>query len=218
MNCFKLQDKLSRLLTDDLSAKEKHEVTAHLAQCEQCRRAWQQVKAVSDLLQENQPIVKMPYATEIFLPQLRKKIQTKPTSATNLWPRLIPALTGSLMVFLVFVIFFAKPIRNVSKLTGSSDIFETEHTVNDFLSELDENAQNLIAAQMLDDFADTTLMSLESELYTNLDEDELIASLNEEEQDIFTTQILTQYEEARDEINPEWLPTPVKSEPTSSGG
>lgn len=221
MDCHKIQNKFSLYLQNELSAREQHKITAHLVMCEQCRSSLQQLKAVLSLVGDNKPAVRMPYASEVFLLQLRRKIKQSAiiTPKRSLLPKLMPALTSGLLILIAIVFFATQHSKTASDTIVWSDMSSADNSVSELMNELDQTAQDLVAEQMFEGISGANFIDLESALDADADYDELLASLNSQEQEFLMNQMLIQYEEAKVEINPDWLPLlPVNSEPTSLGG
>lgn len=221
MKCHQIKDNLSMFLANELNSQEQYEITTHLIHCQKCRDALQQLKVTYNLLTEYQPVFKIPFAMDVFLPQVRQKINSRTSTVLykNSVSRFIPAFASALIVLIAIILFSARHRKVEPEIIILNDMMSIESSESSYLNNLDETTQDIVAQQMFDGIADANLLSLESALIASLDEDELITSLTAQEQEVFMNQILTQYKEALGEINPEWLPTePVISEPTSLGG
>jgi len=223
VKCDKVKSLLSRFVTCELTRKENQQVKEHLAQCAECKQELETLKSTYQLLSQVKPVVKMAYPSEDFLPQVRRKIrnQTGLIPEQKILPKLIPALSSVAMVLIGIVVFNNIRVNQEAAkqaIAVSAAMYE-ETTIAGYLDELDALSQELVVSQMLEEIPGSDLTSLENELITSIDEDDLFSSMDETEQEIFINQILTQYQEAKDKINPDWVQLdPVGLNPTFWGG
>jgi hypothetical protein len=218
MKCDKVKSLLSRFVTCELTGKENQQVKEHLAHCAECRQELEMLKTTYQLLSQVKPVVKMAYAADDFLPQVRRKIrnQTDLIPRRKILPKLIPAFSSIAVVVIGIVVFNNIQINQETKkqAIAESDAMYEETTISGYLDDLDTVSQELVVSQMLEEIPSSDLISLENELITSIDEDDLFSSMDETEQEIFMNQILTQYQEAKDKINLDW----VQLDPASWGG
>jgi len=79
-NCEKYLEMISAMLDDELSQAEKAELMAHIAECNDCRKAYDAFKAINDELTELEPV------PEGFAASVMGKIQ-KPKKKMIHWQR-----------------------------------------------------------------------------------------------------------------------------------
>ncbi len=207
LNCDKLKNKLSPYLNQELDEKSKSQIELHLMTCPSCMKELEEMKAMFNLLKQFKPVVQFPYPSEDFLLQVRRKIRNRNQQASSrkLLPRLIPIFATVTAIFIIVVglryyrtIETKKEAEKQFLSVMSSEKISTAYIYDNLATEI----QDVVTKQIISDIAATDLQTMESEILSDMETDDLINGLTDNEKEAFINELLNQYQETQ-QLNPD---------------
>jgi len=213
MACSKFEIKLIGYLNRELSANESKEVEMHIAICESCQKELAELKKFYSLTAQFKPLLNFPHPADEFLSQVRCKIRNlnAPVPKQSILPKLIPIFSTAAMILIVVIVFSVNRSRNntVAIEQGlSSLLYDNTTSASLVYDTLDNTTQDLVNNELINGLSLNELQSVESELVSTNEPADLMSEMSENEKEFFINEILNQYQEAQDKINPDWVENP----------
>ena len=193
VNCDKIKNQMSIYLNGELSEKEQKEFELHLTDCQSCQAELTQIKSLYNLFAQVKPVNKISLPEDDFLLQVRRKIRNRYTQAPSkkFFPRLIPVFATAALL-LIFVIGANK--YRTRQIAETEKAVSGQKTSIDFVYDnLDSDTKSLVNDAMLDDVSASSVKSLESEIISNSETEELINNFSDNEKDDFIKTLVNKY-------------------------
>lgn len=118
MTCKEIEETLSAYMEDDLASADKMLIEEHLASCQKCRSAFEDLKKARELVQELEEVEPPPWLKLRIMSRLRKEAERKEGAITKLFRSLyvkvpVTAFATVLVAVLAFYVYRAsEPERN----------------------------------------------------------------------------------------------------------
>jgi len=108
MDCRHADPLIQRALDGDLNAAERTRLDSHLAGCEECRRAWDDYRRLTQAANAwARPAASTPHADEFFAAQMRAQLAARPAYISN--SRQAWGVSAALLAAVVTLLLFAGP-------------------------------------------------------------------------------------------------------------
>lgn len=197
MKCKKIRKQLIAYLNTKLSSKAMEQIANHLKHCPACNKELNDWKAFWQLLNNFQPVNKLPYAEEDFLTQVRRKIRTQPGQPRrNILLRLLPAFASAIILLAIITILRLNLIKpySVSDEFLFSSLNQEDLNGNYLYGSLDQKTQELINEQLIAKVLPDEAESLAQELLLTTEPIDLFSQLSDFEKENVVNELLKKYQ------------------------